>query len=300
MAYLQVGARQYPLVPGENGIGSVEGSRIPVPASHGDPNEMSAVVVVEADGSSIIRRTGAADVTVNGVQLGAEPTPLIHGDKIDVGSTELFFGDDRKAGNTSFVAAVKRPEAASAPAAKRLWVVDYGSTGGRLVSLVDGREYVVPDEGLVVGRDPACDVVVPTGEVSRKHAVIAAGPGGYMITDLSANGLSVNGGRVERYGVRDSFAADAHRAWCAQRDLVGRRQRVGLAREAAAAGRGVVCGRHGIDQRDLCRWTTDTRRSAARGSAGPARWRSQVHVSANGCWNGVWWWCGRRDVGCRD
>ena len=196
MAYLQVGARQYPLVPGENGIGSVEGSRIPVPASHGDPNEMSAVVVVEADGSSIIRRTGAADVTVNGVQLGAEPTPLIHGDKIDVGSTELFFGDDRKAGNTSFVAAVKRPEVASAPAAKRLWVVDYGSTGGRLVSLVDGREYVVPDEGLVVGRDPACDVVVPTGEVSRKHAVIAAGPGGYMITDLSANGLSVNGERV--------------------------------------------------------------------------------------------------------
>lgn len=196
MAYLQLGARQYPLAPGENGIGSVEGSRIPVPTAHGGPNEMSAVVVVEADGSSIIRRTGAADVTVNGVQLGAEPTPLIHGDKIDVGSTELFFGDDRKAGNTSFVAAVKRPEVASASAAKRLWVVDYGSTGGRLVSLVDGREYVVPDEGLVVGRDPACDVVVPTGEVSRKHAVIAAGPGGYRVTDLSANGLSVNGERV--------------------------------------------------------------------------------------------------------
>ncbi|HEV2179559.1 MAG TPA: FHA domain-containing protein [Gemmatimonadaceae bacterium] len=79
---------------------------------------------------------------------------------------------------------------------RRLWSFTDRGTGGRLVSLVDGREYVVPDSGLVVGRDPTCDVVVPTGEVSRKHAVIAAAAGGYMVTDMSANGLSVNGQRV--------------------------------------------------------------------------------------------------------
>ncbi|HKV49883.1 MAG TPA: FHA domain-containing protein [Gemmatimonadaceae bacterium] len=64
------------------------------------------------------------------------------------------------------------------------------------MSLVDGREYVVPDSGLVLGRDPTCDVVVPAGEVSRKHAVITVADDGYAITDMSANGLSVNGERV--------------------------------------------------------------------------------------------------------
>jgi len=196
MAYVQIGDRQYPLVAGENGIGSVEGSRIPVPAGPNGERQLCAAIVVESDGSCVIRRAGGLDVTVNGVQLGAEPTPLIHGDKIDVGPAELFFGDDRKGGNTSFVAVVKRPEAASAPAATGLGSVGLAATGGRLVSLVDGREYAVPEGGLVVGRDPTCDVVVPTGEVSRRHAVITAGADGYLVTDTSANGLSVNGQRV--------------------------------------------------------------------------------------------------------
>jgi pSer/pThr/pTyr-binding forkhead associated (FHA) protein len=196
MVYVQIGDRQYRLVSGENGLGSVEGAQIPVPAGPSGVTDLSAVIAVEADGSCVIRRIGSVDVVVNGVQLGAEPTPLIHGDKIDVGPAELFFGDDRKGGNTSFVTAVKRPEPASAPAAKRIGTVGPGATGGRLVSLVDGREYAVPEGGLVMGRDPTCDVVVPTGEVSRKHAVVTVGPDGYVVTDMSANGLSVNGQRV--------------------------------------------------------------------------------------------------------
>lgn len=200
MAYVQVGDRQHPLVPGENGIGSVEGVRVPVPAGPDGVPQMAAVIVVEADGGTVIRRV-SGDVSVNGVHLGAEPTPLIHGDKVEIGSTELFFGDDRKGGNTRFVTAVKRPEAASTPAGVKRSGAGVASaarsaTGGRLVSLVDGREYVVPDDGLVLGRDPTCDVVVPTGEVSRKHAVITAGADGYVISDMSANGLSVNGDRV--------------------------------------------------------------------------------------------------------
>ena len=181
MAYVQIGDRQYPLVAGENGIGSVDGTRIPVPAGLNGEREVSAAIVVEADGSCVIRRVGSLDVAVNGVQLGAEPTPLIHGDKVDVGPAELFFGDDRKGGNSKFVAAVKRPEAASAPAAKRIGVVGPGATGGRLVSLVDGREYAVPEGGLVVGRDPTCDVVVPTAEVSR-------GGHGAVVSEMSTSG----------------------------------------------------------------------------------------------------------------
>ncbi len=154
MAYVQVGDRQHPLVPGENGIGSVADARVTVPVGPNGVQQMSAVIVVEADGGVVIRRVGEANVEVNGVHLGAEPTPLIHGDKIEIGSTELFFGDDRKGGNTRFVAAVKRPEPASQPgSANKAGVAVVGgvgsraATGGRLVSLVDGREYVVPDSG---------------------------------------------------------------------------------------------------------------------------------------------------------
>ena len=204
MAYVQLGGRQYPLAPGENGIGRGETARVPLGDAEGAPREMAAMVVVGGDGDVVIRRVGASTVRVNGVQLGAEPTPLIHGDKIEIGQDELFFGDDRRGGNTQFVVAVRRPEPGSAhPQGGRGAAGNEGArvganavSGGRLVSLVDGREYAVSANGLVLGRDPTCDVVVPTGEVSRRHAVIAAGPDGYSITDTSTNGLSVNGSPV--------------------------------------------------------------------------------------------------------
>ena len=64
-------------------------------------------------------------------------------------------------------------------------------------SLVDGREYTVGPDGLVFGRDAGCDIVIPSSEVSRRHAEIVAGDNGYVLTDTSTNGLFVNGGRIE-------------------------------------------------------------------------------------------------------
>jgi pSer/pThr/pTyr-binding forkhead associated (FHA) protein len=132
---------------------------------------------------------------VNGVTLGAEPTPLMHGDKVEVAGIELRFADDKKGGATQFVSAgdlaamvgAKRAGAARATAA----------SGGRLVSLVDGKEYLVADSGLVLGRDASCDVVVGQHEVSRRHAEIAPGDQGYVVRDTSANGVFVNGERVQ-------------------------------------------------------------------------------------------------------
>jgi pSer/pThr/pTyr-binding forkhead associated (FHA) protein len=134
-------------------------------------------------------------VRVNDVQLGADPTPLIHGDKIEVGSIELLFGDDRKAGQTQALAGLKvddvyQPRTSGGKAT--------AATGGRLVSLVDGREYIVSATGISIGRDAGCDVVVPSPEVSRKHAELMASPTGYTVTDLSTNGVFVNGERVAR------------------------------------------------------------------------------------------------------
>src|SRR5262245_6476074 len=56
----------------------------------------------------------------------------------------------------------------------------------------------------VLGRDPSCDLVLNDAKCSRRHAVIEAGPQGLSIRDSgSANGVYVNGKRVERSGLAE-------------------------------------------------------------------------------------------------
>jgi len=51
----------------------------------------------------------------------------------------------------------------------------------------------------VLGRDPACDLVLNDVQCSRRHAVVEAGPQGLAIRDAgSANGVFVNGKKIER------------------------------------------------------------------------------------------------------
>ncbi len=72
-----------------------------------------------------------------------------------------------------------------------------GVTGGRVVSLTDGREYVITGASLVFGREAGCDVVVSGKDVSRRHAEIVQTPKGYLLVDSSTNGTFVNEERVE-------------------------------------------------------------------------------------------------------
>lgn len=193
MPYIQLNEKQFPLRIGETSVGTT-GADIPVdgPEALG----VQAKIQVGSDKSVVIRRASSeAVVRVNGVQLGAEPTPLIHGDKIDIASAELLYGDDRKGGQTQHLTGLRIPEGAEAYAPST--VKPTAGTGGRLVSLVDGREYTVTTTGLSIGRDAGCDVVVPSPEVSRKHAELVPGTGGYTVSDLSTNGVFVNGQRVQ-------------------------------------------------------------------------------------------------------
>ena len=190
MPYLQLDGQRITLEIGEVTIGSGHGAGVKVTGA----GDATAILRVGPDLQSSVRRGGESTVRVNGVQLGAEPTPLIHGDKIEVGEADLFFGDDRMAGSTQYISAANLPQrqAAAAPRSARRTQ----ASGGRLVSLVDGREYAIPAEGLVIGRDASCDVVVPTAEVSRRHALIATSKEGYVLKDTSTNGVFVNGERV--------------------------------------------------------------------------------------------------------
>src|SRR6266566_1776177 len=183
MALLELGGKRFPLPAGELVLGSDAACTL-VLAGPG-MFARHAVFQGQPDGQVVIRKaTPAAEVMINGVRLGAEPTPLLHGDKVDVGGHELTFVDERRSGSTQYVAAVKAPGAAA-------------SRTGSATANTGGREYVIPGPSLVFGREAGCDVVVAGKDVSRRHAEIVQTPKGYLLVDSSTNGTSVNAARVE-------------------------------------------------------------------------------------------------------
>lgn len=193
MPYLQLNDQQLALPEGDASIGAFDGADVRLP-----DGDAGARAVVTVGPKGVVIRRGAPDavVLVNGVQLGLEPSPLLHGDRIELAGHELRLGDDQKGGSTQFVSAADVAalvgQAKSAGAPKKPTT----ATGGRLVSLVDGREYAVAAAGITFGREVGNDVVLASSEVSRKHASIAPAENGYVLTDHSTNGVWVNGTRV--------------------------------------------------------------------------------------------------------
>src|ERR671922_2449053 len=160
MSQLELGGNTFTIPVGEVVLGSDAGCAIPLSGAGVLPRH--AVLLGQVDGQVIIRKaTPAADVLINGVRLGAEPTPLLHGDKVEVGDNELTFVDERRSGSTQFVQALSLPQGPAGgagvpavggggggqprPAAKPATI---GTTGGRVVSLTDGREYVITGPSL--------------------------------------------------------------------------------------------------------------------------------------------------------
>jgi len=197
MSLLELGGNTFTIPVGEVVLGSDAGCAISLSGAGVLPRH--AVLQGQADGQVIIRKaTPAADVLINGVRLGAEPTPLLHGDKVEVGDHELTFVDERRSGSTQYVQALSLPQgapgAAPRPGGKPAAI---GTSGGRVVSLTDGREYVITGASLVFGREAGCDVVVSGKDVSRRHAEIVHTPQGYVVVDSSTNGTFVNEEQVQ-------------------------------------------------------------------------------------------------------
>lgn len=190
MVQLEVGGTRYPIPAGETVVGSEAGAGFRVTGEGVLPRH--ALLTGGDAGASVRRAVPAAPILVNGVRLGDDPTPLLHGDKLQLGGVELLVVDPARTGGTRHVSAIQVPGSTSGsrPAAAG------DATGGRLVCLTDGREYQVGDL-LVFGRDASSDVVVTGSEVSRTHAEIRRSGGGYLLVDASANGTYVNAERVE-------------------------------------------------------------------------------------------------------
>ncbi|HLB36288.1 MAG TPA: FHA domain-containing protein [Gemmatimonadales bacterium] len=197
MSYLELGGKRITIPVGAVGIGADPSSQVVLTGGPVLPHH--AVIQGYADGQVAIRRaTEEAEILVNGVRLGPQPTPLLHGDKVQVGQHELRFVDERRSGSTQYVAAVDPAmlAAMAKPSSGKAREATAG-TGGRVVSLTDGREYVISGASMVFGRDAGCDVVITDKNVSRRHAEIMATPKGYVLVDSSTNGTFVNGERIE-------------------------------------------------------------------------------------------------------
>src|SRR3989441_2395563 len=194
MSLLELGGRTFAIPVGEVTLGSDAACAIPLTGAGVLPRH--AVFQGQTDGQVVIRKaTPAAEVLINGVRLGAEPTPLLHGDKVEVGGNELTFVDERRSGSTQFSQKIHMPEG-MAPVRPTGKPGVTTNTGGRVVSLTDGREYVIAGAALVFGREAGCDVVVSGKDVSRRHAEVVQSPKGYLLVDSSTNGTFVNEERV--------------------------------------------------------------------------------------------------------
>lgn len=190
MMELEYNGRHHPIPPGELLIGSDPESALRL--SEEGVLWRHAVVQGMPDGSIAIRQaTPDAEVMVNGVLLGENPSPLLHGDKIRLGDVELHVVDSVRAGHTEFMSAPGLPD----PAAARAPAPEWTAEEGRLVCLTDGREYPIGDS-VVLGREASADVVVTGQDVSRKHAEIVYRDDQYVLADHSTNGTFVNGLRI--------------------------------------------------------------------------------------------------------
>ena len=206
MPFIMVAAKRLPLRAGKNVLG---GDDAQAPTGHA---KSFAVIEVGPDGEAWISATRKdVEVRVNGVPLRAERMSLAHGAKIEIAGRKLVFGDERYIAGTNNVAGVTDADLASVENAAP--PNPSSDTGGALIS-ADGQRYPIPPAGLDIGRDPNCDVVITSNEISRWHAQIAPGLLGYQLKDSSTNGVYVNGQRV--HGERWLSIGDTIRVGAAQ------------------------------------------------------------------------------------
>jgi pSer/pThr/pTyr-binding forkhead associated (FHA) protein len=191
MIHLEIDGERYPIAAGETVIGSALDSAV-VLEGEGIRPRHAVVQGMQAGAAAIRAADREAEVRVNGVRLGSDPTPLLHGDKIEISGQELLVVDPARAGSTQLFDSGAFADLV-APAGQKGGGM---RTGGRLVCLTDGREYTVGNGPLSFGRDAASDVVVSGNEVSRHHAEIRSEADGYILLDLSVNGTYVNGERI--------------------------------------------------------------------------------------------------------
>jgi pSer/pThr/pTyr-binding forkhead associated (FHA) protein len=69
---------------------------------------------------------------------------------------------------------------------------------------LSGVDFILdPDRTVIIGRSPACDVVLSEPVASREHAEVQRVEGVWWIRDRSSNGTWINGQRVREQSIQD-------------------------------------------------------------------------------------------------
>jgi pSer/pThr/pTyr-binding forkhead associated (FHA) protein len=194
MAFLTIAGERYALSIGDTTLGGDADEVL-----RASPLATLAPFAVLTSGDEVmsIRAIGAAPaVAVNGQALDSTPRALRHGDRITAESLVVHVGDLRAAGRTARASGVSDAEIAASAALPG--ASPTAATGGCLTLIDEGSVHPIPATGLVIGREPDCDIALCSREVSRRHATIVPGLLGYTLIDESTNGVLVNGTRVER------------------------------------------------------------------------------------------------------
>jgi len=187
MPVLIFGAQRRDLHVGRNTLGGTGDIVFPVFA--GLP--ALAAITLSEDGVATITALGEEmSLQIDGVSLGTEPVELRDGATVRVGRRELVY----RAESTAEPAVTG---ASSSHTARKLTGASGEQSGWRLIELQTGHIHEIPLEGIVIGRDDDCDIVVASHDVSRRHAVIRRVGTGYTLTDESVNGTFVNDVRVQ-------------------------------------------------------------------------------------------------------
>jgi diguanylate cyclase (GGDEF)-like protein len=104
--------------------------------------------------------------------------------------------DDRTTNPNKTVVTVVAQQPKKVEARDACLVVIYGDDLGRRIPL--------GGEPCVIGRSSKCDVEIDQESVSRNHARLSRGPGGYLARDLgSTNGTYVNDEQIDEVMLRD-------------------------------------------------------------------------------------------------
>jgi pSer/pThr/pTyr-binding forkhead associated (FHA) protein len=195
MSFLVIGKERFALQIGESVLGGDGEAAVPAEALLS--LSPSIVITVVPGGPTMVRRLSSAQgVLVDRSVLGTEPRPLRHGSQLEIADVHIVYGEASLVGSTS-------PAEGSVSGKDTLLSVfdlpanqPTADTGGRVTDIYGGVRYDVPAEGLLIGRDPACQIILVSRQVSREHALVAPSLLGYIITDRSTNGVFVNGTRV--------------------------------------------------------------------------------------------------------
>ncbi len=102
MAFLEIAGQRHPVPPGEAVIGSDPSAAVTLEGAGVAP--CHALLQTGADGQVVLRRSDEnVEILINGMRLGPQPTPLLHGDRIEIAGHELLFVDERRTESTQYI-----------------------------------------------------------------------------------------------------------------------------------------------------------------------------------------------------